>query len=472
VDVLTNRTIGRYRVIGVLGAGAMGEVLRARDERLGREVAIKRVKNVFGAMTTEFHARFEAEARALAALAHPGVVQVFDLGFEGEEPYLVMEMIDGPSLRAMLQEHGPLSPQAGRALGIQLARALEAAHGRGILHRDIKPANVLHAPGGLWKLADFGVARMPDSEMTITGQFIGTPAYAAPEALALGQFSPASDVFGLAATLFEAVTGAKPRRGAGIAELVASTRESVSLVGVPSELLPALTLAFALDPRMRPTAATFAEMLAGSAGHVVHPVPAPTSTVAVPDEVSAQSARAPISRTTPVPDGSSFEAAGAPLMTRPLQGVIASPKDRRPPWGSRRRLAAMLAAGAGIVATAVLVLIGRSCAKSDGHKPAAIQRANPQGEEAADVDREPSDSYAQPAAAGAGEPIRFEMPPRLDRWGEQEWAQVAADANEGRYRDALQKLWAFEQRFGETQESARLRTWLEQAATANGDRFR
>src|SRR6266540_4042919 len=114
----------------------MGEVLRARDERLGREVAIKRVRNAFGAMTTSFHARFEAEARALAALAHPGVVQVFDLGFEGEEPYLVMEMIDGPSLRAILQERGPLSAQETRALGIQLARALEAAHGRGILHRD------------------------------------------------------------------------------------------------------------------------------------------------------------------------------------------------------------------------------------------------------------------------------------------------------------------------------------------------
>src|SRR5262245_63647692 len=123
----------------------MGEVLRARDEKLGRDVAIKRVKNVLGIVAHTFHDRFTAEARALAALAHPGVVQVFDLGVDGDEPYLVMELVDGPSLRAILGERGALPAAEVRALGIQLARALEAAHARGILHRDLKPANVLRA---------------------------------------------------------------------------------------------------------------------------------------------------------------------------------------------------------------------------------------------------------------------------------------------------------------------------------------
>jgi hypothetical protein len=119
-------TIGRYRVLSTLGTGAMGEVFRAKDERLGRDVAIKRVKNVFGQLTSIFHARFDAEARALAALAHPSVVQVFDVGYEDETPYLVMELVEGPSLRQVLDEKGPLAMPAARALGIQLARALEA----------------------------------------------------------------------------------------------------------------------------------------------------------------------------------------------------------------------------------------------------------------------------------------------------------------------------------------------------------
>ncbi|HVK76438.1 MAG TPA: serine/threonine-protein kinase, partial [Kofleriaceae bacterium] len=258
------RSIGRYRVVGALGAGAMGEVVRARDERLGRDVAIKRVKNVFGVMAATFHARFESEARALAALAHPGVVQVFDLGVDGDEPYLVMELIDGPSLRALLTDGGPMAAADVRAMGIQLARALEAAHARGILHRDVKPANVLRAPGGVWKLADFGVAHVPDSDVTITGQFVGTPAYAAPEALTAGEFSPASDVFALAATLYEAATGRKPRADGSLAQTIARSGDPVTLSALPRELVAALGPALAVDPHARPGAAALAELLAGT----------------------------------------------------------------------------------------------------------------------------------------------------------------------------------------------------------------
>ena len=283
------RWIGRYRVLGALGAGAMGEVVRARDERLGRDVAIKRMRSLLGGMAATLTARFEAEARALATLAHPGVVQVFDLGVDDElggVPYLVMELVDGPSLREVLRARGALPVAEVRAAGIQLARALEAAHARGVLHRDVKPANILLAPGGVWKLADFGLAHVPDSSVTLAGQFLGTPAYAAPEALALGQFSAASDVFGLAATLYEAATGVAPRGEASLTELLSGSDQPVlgpDAPPPPAELAGPLLAALAIDPRARPDAGALAEQLAAiSAARPAAAVELPVPEVARP----------------------------------------------------------------------------------------------------------------------------------------------------------------------------------------------
>ena len=258
------RRVGRYAVVAMLGAGAMGEVLRARDERLGREVAVKTVRNRFGLDPAQFHARFESEARALAALSHPAIVQVHDLGVDEQgEPYLVMELVDGPTLKARLAERGPMPAAEARAMGIQLARGLEVAHARGITHRDVKPANILLAPNGQWKLADFGVAHVPDSSQTMTGQFLGTPAYAAPEALTLGHFGAASDVFGLAAVMVEAITGRRLRGDATMTELAARAGETIALPPeVPADLAAVLRPALARDPSQRPSAAALAEMLA------------------------------------------------------------------------------------------------------------------------------------------------------------------------------------------------------------------
>ena len=257
------RRYGRYTVVGTLGSGAMGDVYRARDERLGRDVALKTVRNVAGLAADTFRSRFDAEARALASLSHPAIVHVHDLGIEGDEPYLVMELVDGPSLKARLAA-GPMAEAEVRAMGIQLARGLEAAHQRGILHRDIKPANILLAPDGQWKLADFGIARIPDSDLTLAGQFLGTPAYAAPEALAAGDFSEKSDVFSLALTMVEAATGARLRGGATVTELL----KGPGAVAVPAEVPPglagALEPALARAPAARPGAARFAELLAGA----------------------------------------------------------------------------------------------------------------------------------------------------------------------------------------------------------------
>src|SRR5262249_875261 len=150
--------------------------------------------------------RFRLEARAIASLSHPNIVQVFDLDATADPPYLVMERVAGPSLRERLRG-GPLPERELRALGIQIPRALAAAHATGIVHRDVKPANILAAGENAWKLADFGVAHVPDSSLTMTGQFVGSPAYAPPEALVRGQCDACGDVFGLGASLYEAAAG-------------------------------------------------------------------------------------------------------------------------------------------------------------------------------------------------------------------------------------------------------------------------
>ncbi len=523
--------IGPYRVLEVLGEGAMGEVVRARDERLGRDVAIKRMKNGGGEALADFQARFEAEARALAQLAHPSVVQIYDLGVHDAQPYLVMELIDGPSLRAVLKQHGPLPAAKVRALGIQLARALEAAHGRGILHRDVKPANVLQAPGGAWKLADFGVAHMPDSEMTSTGQFIGTPAYAAPEALALAQFSAASDVFSLAAMLAEAVSGNKPRRDETLAALIARAQRKVELSGVPDELAAVLAPAMSLSPKARPSAAQLADLLAGSpdtpqilaaleeqaatadepadataigkrgapAKRAVTPAPG-LETISVPDATAAPGGAelGAIGATIGVPDATAAPAPrpppqaahtpGIPDITAPLAPrpaahppMPAAPYDAAPLPPRPAALPAAAALVAAPTATAIAssdlpMIKGRGLwlALGLGAVIAIAITGTCLGHTPSSKDGAAAVPGVVPAAGDPGvplpglfhdqAPLRFEMPPELDRKGAKEWAEVARSVNEGKLQRALDKLRKLEDRHGESPESLALRGWLEENA--------
>ena len=248
---------GRYQTLKLLGSGGMGAVYLARDELLGRDVAIKTIRPMpmNGLAGEMFRARFMNEARAIASLAHANIVRVFDLGFEGDTPYLVMEVIAGASLKDRVEQRGRLTPIEARVLGVQIARALQAAHGAGILHRDVKPANVLEAEEGVWKLADFGVAHVPDSSLTMSGQFLGSPAYAAPEAMERGESGPAMDVYGVGATLYEALTGEPPRGPRPVAELNPD---------VPPELAATIMQALARDPARRPSVAELADGLASA----------------------------------------------------------------------------------------------------------------------------------------------------------------------------------------------------------------
>jgi hypothetical protein len=204
---------GRYRLGTILGRGTMGTVWSAHDEVLGRSVAIKEVLLPPGIPEAEADALRERslrEARAIAALSHPNVVTLYDVAREGAAPFVVMELVASRSLAELMRD-GALPTQRVVAIGAAVAAALQAAHAAGITHRDVKPGNVLMAHDGRIKLTDFGIARNPaDQTLTATGLMLGSPAYIAPEIASGGPVNPASDLWGLGATLFAAVEGRPP----------------------------------------------------------------------------------------------------------------------------------------------------------------------------------------------------------------------------------------------------------------------
>ena len=187
----------------------MGAVWLALDEVLGREVAVKRVGNFPGGSSPDL-LRAQREAKLAAKLNHPHVVAVFDFLTEGDEQWLVMEYVDGVDLAELSEHADGLMPDEAAALLAQVADALAAAHGAGIVHRDVKPSNVLVSYDGVAKLADFGIARARDSTMTASGRVTGSPAYLAPEVASGRPATEASDVWSLGATLYQALTGRPP----------------------------------------------------------------------------------------------------------------------------------------------------------------------------------------------------------------------------------------------------------------------
>jgi serine/threonine protein kinase len=201
---------GRYSLEHEVGRGGMGTVWLARDEVLGRDVAMKRLGMMPGASTPDTH-RAAREARLAAMLNHPHVVAVFDLVAEGDDTWLVMEYVAGESLSQRLRRDGAMSPEQALPIIAQCADALAAAHREGIVHRDVKPSNIMLSRAGEAKLTDFGIARASaDPSLTQTGLVTGSPAYLAPE-VASGQLAtPASDVWSLGASLYHCLAGRTP----------------------------------------------------------------------------------------------------------------------------------------------------------------------------------------------------------------------------------------------------------------------
>jgi hypothetical protein len=238
-------TIGRYKVLGTLGAGAMGTVYLAEDPLLKRGLAIKVVRE--GTGNAEILERFKREAEISARLNHPNAITVFDVGEEpGLGPYLVMEHVDGQSLSELLRR-GPLPAEAALDLLLQAASALEAVHGLGILHRDIKPGNFLMTNEGRLKLMDFGIARGDQGRLTSTAVFLGTPAYAAPELLSGARASEATDRWAFSMTAYEMLVGDLPFAGDSVGAILYRIAHEAPVF--PPDLPPAVVEVFrrALD---------------------------------------------------------------------------------------------------------------------------------------------------------------------------------------------------------------------------------
>jgi len=205
---------GRYRLVSEIGGGAMGVVWRARDEVLGRDVAVKELRpdhGMSGAQVRISHQRARREGRIAARLQHPNAVVIYDVAEHDGRPYLIMEYVPSQSLGDILATGAVLTPTEVTSIGAQLASALTAAHERGIVHRDIKPGNVLMTSDGTVKLTDFGISRAAgDATVTATGEILGTPAYTAPEVAQGHPVAFPADVFSLGATLYAAVEGTPP----------------------------------------------------------------------------------------------------------------------------------------------------------------------------------------------------------------------------------------------------------------------
>jgi len=219
---MTGKLLGHYRVLEKIGAGAMGEVYRARDERLGRDVAIKVIRPA-SSDNADHLRRFEQEARAAAALNHPNILAIFDVGFEGSTPYIVSELLEGQTVRARLTA-GPISPRQAADYALQIAQGLTAAHERRIIHRDLKPENLFLTNDGRVKILDFGIAKLQappeekqdiSSAVTVTksGAFIGTYAYMSPEQLRGKAIDHRSDIFSFGTVLYEILSGKRAFQG-------------------------------------------------------------------------------------------------------------------------------------------------------------------------------------------------------------------------------------------------------------------
>lgn len=252
--------LGRYVIERVLGKGAMGVVYLARDPVIGRQVALKTLSVPSDVEEAEeFRQRFLREAQAAGILTHPGIVTVHDAGVDGESglSFIAMEFIEGRSLKDVMRSGRPFTYSEVAAVGAALAGALAYAHSKGVVHRDIKPANIIITTQGLVKITDFGVARLESSNLTTTGQFIGTPNYMSPEQVTGAPVDGRSDLFSLGVVLFELLTGVRPFAGGSLSEVAYRIVHEPSAIpsqlrgGLPAAYNPIVLKLLEKDPKRR-----------------------------------------------------------------------------------------------------------------------------------------------------------------------------------------------------------------------------
>lgn len=256
----------RYEIIERLGEGGMAIVYRAKDRVLGRRVAIKVLRPQFAA-DTDFVERFRREAQAAASLSHPNVVNIFDVGTDGEVHFIVMEYVEGRNLKQTLREDGPMPARKALLIGQEVCRALEAAHAQGLIHRDIKPHNILVTKDCQVKVTDFGIARAASSAtLTHTGTMIGSVHYLSPEQATGKQVGVFSDIYSVGVLLYEMITGKVPFDGDSPVAVALKhlqdepTSPRVSVPDLPEPLEALILRSMAKDPAQR--YATISELLA------------------------------------------------------------------------------------------------------------------------------------------------------------------------------------------------------------------
>ena len=350
---------GRYVLGGPLGRGGMGTVWRADDALLGRAVAVKEVDLPPGGGPAALRERALREARAAARLNHPGVVTLHDVVEAEGRLFLVMELVEAPTLRDLVERSGPLPPATAARVGLELLDALDAAHRAGIVHHDVKPANVMVTAGGRIKLADFGIASLQDdTQRTLTGAFevggadpggramtvvFGSLPYVAPEQASGRGAGPAADLWALGATLWLAVEGVAPfERGHPAATLSAILSDPPGRPVRAGPLEPVLLALLEKDPTRRPPAPALRRMLeplAATAPAPTVPLTATAAATAAMDRPGPH--KGPAATSTEVLSGPAPPPAwGAPPAAPPrrrrgrqqLPGWTAPPRRRRRRW--------------------------------------------------------------------------------------------------------------------------------------------
>ena len=252
---------GRYEILEVIGTGGMAVVYKARCHRLNRLVAIKILKDDLS-QDEEFRRRFHAESQAVAMLSHPNIMSVYDVSTSDEADYIVMELIDGITLKQYMEKKGTLNWKETLHFSIQIAKALEHAHSRGIVHRDIKPHNVMVLKNGSIKVTDFGIARIMSNNNTLTKEALGSVHYISPEQAKGGRVDNRSDLYSLGVVMYEMMTGRAPYDGESPVAVAiqhingGAPMPSTLNPNIPGGLEQIIMKAMAVDPDQRYSSAT------------------------------------------------------------------------------------------------------------------------------------------------------------------------------------------------------------------------
>ncbi|MFE0578929.1 protein kinase [Streptomyces sp. NPDC058874] len=354
---------GRYRLGAVLGKGGMGTVWRAQDETLGRTVAVKELRFSSGVDEDEKRrliTRTLREAKAIARIRSGGAVTVYDVVDEDARPWIVMELIEGPSLAEFIRENGPLTPHRAAEVGLAVLDVLRAAHGQGILHRDVKPSNVLIAGSGRVVLTDFGIAQVEgDPSVTSTGMLVGAPSYISPERARGQKPGPPADMWSLGGLLYASVEGVPPYdKGSALATLTAVMTEPVDPPKNAGPLTEVIYGLLAKDPARRLDEGRAREML--------------TAVLAAPEPVAAPVVPEVAEKTRQISLADAKQAAEKATAEKAAEKAAKKERERREREQRERARAALKAARKAATAAPAASAVAVSAAEAPKGRPAPV----------------------------------------------------------------------------------------------------